>query len=407
MNNRYFYVLRYVKSRTATKNSRISFTGPGKVFRRIPVLLLLLLIFGKVSAQSPVFRTYLPLSDSSRKTLYFRMESSTFFKNNEYFDAFAYGYTGIGFYAKPVLDYYFTDKFEATAGVYLMKYSGLDHFSQVIPIFRLRYKMAPMLELVMGNIYGTANHRLAEPLFRYDRFYQHHIEYGFQFLLHTRHIWSDLWLSWEHFIQVGDTLQEHLMVGSSTVFTFTNPRKGWAFSIPVQVVFAHRGGQLAPPPHKPVSTLMNSLVGVQLQYRFNPKTSLAFEPEILCYAGLNLPDPNEMNGQPFRNGWGSYTKLSFRYGSLKIMTGYWYARRFISPHGEYLFQSVSEIDPSFSQEKRELLTGKISFQKTIYHSIKLEARFENYYDLMSHQLNYSYGLYLVMNESFFLLKYRH
>ncbi|UBM62029.1 hypothetical protein LA303_11575 [Candidatus Sulfidibacterium hydrothermale] len=368
---------------------------------------MLLLGAGEVSAQSSVFRTYQPLSDSSQQTLFFRIESSTFFKNNEYFDSFAYGYTGIGFYAKPVLDYYFTDKFEATAGVYLLKYSGLDDFSQVIPIFRLRYKMAPTLELVMGNIYGTANHRLAEPLFRYDRFYQDHIEYGFQFLLHTSHVWSDLWLSWEHFIQVGDTLQEHLMVGSSTVFTFNNPRKGWGFSIPVQVVFAHKGGQLAPPPHKPVSTIMNTLAGVQLQYRFNPKISLAFEPEILYYAGLNLPDPNEINGQPFNDGWGSYTKLSFRYGPLKIMTGYWYAKRFISPHGEYLFQSVSEIDPAFSQEKRELLTSKISFHKTIYHSIKLEARFESYYDLMSHELDYSYGLYIVMNESFFLLKYKH
>ncbi len=377
--------------------------------RQLLALLVLLILFplGSVWAQSPVFQTYVPLYDSCSKALNFRIEASTFFKNNEYFDDFAYGYTGLGFYAKPTFEYYFTPKIKVEGGVYLLKYSGRDNFSQVIPIFRVQYKMARPLELVMGNIYGTANHRLAEPLFRYDRYYQKHVEYGFQFLLHNRWVWSDLWLSWEHFIMVGDTAQEHLLVGNSTVFKALRNDKGINLEVPFQLLVAHKGGQLAPPPHKPMSTILNALAGVRLIWKFNENSHLQLEPDLLVYKGLHLPDPGEFNAQPFKNGWGSYTKLSYSYKGLHALAGYWYAKRFISPHGEYLFQSVSEMNPAFSQEKRELLTGKIWYGKTIYHSIKIEARLETYYDLMKHNLDYSYGLYIVMNEGFFLVKNKH
>ena len=370
------------------------------------MLLLLFFLAGKTQAQSPVFQTYVPLYDSCSKTLNFRVESSSFFKNNEYFDNFAYGYTGLGFYVKPTLEYYFTPGIKVKAGVYLLKYSGRNNFSQVIPIFSVQYKMAKSLELVMGNIYGTVNHQLAEPLFRYDRYFQQHIEYGFQFLLNTATIHSDLWLSWEHFIMVGDTAQEHLVVGSSTLFRVFRHRKGLSVSIPLQFIIAHKGGQLAPPPHKPLSTIFNGLAGIRLTYRFSAESSLEFAPQFLLYRGLHLPGPAEANHQPYKNGWGSYTTITYQYQRLHVMAGYWYAERFISPHGEYLFQSVSEIHPSYSQEKRQLLTTKIWINKTIYRSIKLEARFESYYDLMKHNFDYSYGLYLVMNESFFLTRYK-
>ena len=361
---------------------------------------------GKIRAQSPTFQTYVPLYDSSGRTLNFRIESSSFFKNNEYFNNFAYGYTGLGFYLKPTLEYYFTQSLKVSAGVYLLKYSGRDHFTQVIPIFSVQYKMAKSLELVMGNIYGTANHQLAEPLFRYDRYFQQHIEYGFQFLLNTATIHSDLWLSWEHFIMVGDTAQEQLVVGNSTVFRVLRRPRGLSVSIPLQFLVAHKGGQLAPAPHKPMSTIFNGLTGLNLTYRFNEKSRITFKPQFLLYEGLHLPKSGEPNAQPFKNGWGSYTTLTYQYRRLHVMAGYWYAERFISPHGEYLFQSVSEIYPSYSQEKRQLLTTKLWLAKTIYRSIKLEARFESYYDLKRHNLDYSYGLYIVMNESFFLARYK-
>ena len=369
------------------------------------VFLLLLFSTGESRGQSSVFRTYVPLYDTCAKTLNFRFESSTFFKNNEYFNDFAYGFTGLGFYAKPTLEYYFTPKFKVNAGVYLLKYSGRDIFTQVIPIFSVQYKMAKSLELIMGNIYGTANHQVGEPLFRYDRYYQNHIEYGLQFLLNTTAVRSDLWLSWENFIMVGDTSQEQLVVGNSSDFMVLRDWEGFSLTIPLQLLVAHKGGQLAPLPHKPMSTIFNGLTGVRLAYRFTEKSSITFEPQFLLYEGLHLPGPGELNAQPFKNGWGSYTKLTYHYRGVHVMAGYWYAERFISPHGGYLFQSVSEMDPGFSQEKRELLTSKIWFNKTIYRSIKLEARFESYYDLMTNQLDYSYGLYIVMNESFFLTRY--
>ena len=371
-------------------------------FKTILMFTLLLVAANSLNAQTKTFQTFQPIRPDYAGKLYFHIESTGFFKNNEYFSPYAYGYTGIGIYLKPTLDYYFNKNLSINAGVYLLKYSGLDHISQTIPVFSIRYKPVKSLNIIIGNIYGTANHQLAEPLFRYDLFYQHHIENGLQFLLNTKHFQSDLWLNWRHFIQLGDTTQEELTVGSSSSITVYD-NQSITVTIPVQFLFNHWGGQLSPLPHQPVTTIFNGVIGAKATWQLNEKWNLGLSEDITLYNGLAFPDEG-IGHLPAKQGWGSYLKMHLNRNRLHVTAGYWHAKNFIAPLGETQFQSVSEINPDLYRKNINLITGKLWFNKSIVKDVMIEVRLETYYDLHQRTFDYSYGLWIRVNSSFFLAK---
>ena len=377
-----------------------------KNIRSIALVWIFILISAQVLlAQNSAFRIFSPLCDTCNHDLSLRFEGSSFFQNNEYFDPFAMGLTGIGFYVQPTLEYYFMPNLKVNAGVFALKYSGLDHFSQVIPIFSIQYQAAKSLEIVFGNIFGTLNHNLEQPLFRYDRFYTNHVEYGMQFLLNTKNIKSDLWLHWVHFILPGDTAPERLVVGNNTLIHLLS-HKNFSVNLPVQFLFTHRGGQMEPGPHY-VSTLFNGLTGLKFKYDLNSFSSLQFQPLIAFYHALNLPDPGRPGYQPFQNGFGLYPKIQYSFHHFNLMTAYWYGNKFIAPEGEYLFQSVSEINPNYTEAIRKLWVSRVWYNKTMGKYLNLEVRLSTYYDLHHQNLDYSYAFYMLINQNFFLGKYRH
>src|SRR5699024_2854200 len=110
------------------------------------------------------------------------------------FNPYTEGYTGIGFFVRPTLEYYFAPSTRVSAGVHLLKYSGESAFKQLIPIFTLHHEFNEQFAIVMGSLYGTLHHKLEQALMRYDLFYQDNIEYGLQFLYKPRWADMDMWL---------------------------------------------------------------------------------------------------------------------------------------------------------------------------------------------------------------------
>jgi hypothetical protein len=228
------------------------------------------------------------------------------------------------------------------------------------------------------------------------------VEYGMQFLLHTKRVKSDLWLDWEHYIMPGDTASERLTVGTNTrVNLFSG--KNWSLSLPFQGLIIHSGGQLEPGPHY-ISTLMNGLTGLTYKHDLGPHTSLQLEQQYLLYYGKDVPAEGLPKHQPYKNGYGTYSKVRINYKSFSLMTGYWYANRFIAPKGSYMFQSVSEYDPAYTNPVRKLWTSKIWYHKNINNKLKLEVRFSSYYDIDRKYMDYAYSFYLIINQDMFLTK---
>lgn len=365
-----------------------------------------LLIFSSVvvlNAQNTTeFNTKKSLCDSCERNISLQFETSSFVKNNEYNNSFTKGFTGIGTYLKPTVEYYFTNTTKVNLGGYFLKYSGLNSFSQITPIFSVQQKLNNQFEIVLGSLYGALNHNIKEPLYRFDRYYQNNVEYGLQVLHDSKNVTSDLWVNWEKYIFNNDPFQEEFEAGFVSEFVFSKNKV--SFNIPLQLLMVHKGGQIDTSPN-PAISIFNGTSGLDLGYKINENSRLSLESLLYIYQGLDLPQTG-VNSQLFNSGSAYSINLKYKNKVFNSSIGYWNANRFIAPKGEYLFMSISENNPTFTQENRTLLTGKVNFVKTISESVKLSFRTDAYLDMQNSDFAFANGLYLIINENFFLKKVR-
>ena len=168
----------------------------------------------------------------------------------------------------------------------------------------------------------------------------------------------------------------------------------------MQTVVSHRGGQIDISDNS-LETLANTVSGVCIVYKTDIPLlqSVGSNNYLVTFSDLSIT--KEL---PYIHGYGTYNTLFLDVKFIKLMLGYWKASYFIAPRGEYLFQSVSRRYTQYHEPEKKMITSKIIFQKTIYKDIKLGIRFESYYDLLNHNLDFSYGMHIIFNRNFFLKK---
>lgn len=340
------------------------------------------------------------LRDSNDKVLSFRFENTNFVKDNEYLSNLTNNATYIGFFAKPTLEYYLTNNTKINAGIFLLKYSGLNNFSQAIPIFSVQQRLNNHLDLVMGSLYGTTYHELDEPILGIDNYFNDNIEYGTQFLYHSTHFNSDLWINWEKFIFVGDPYRERFHVGWSSHFKYDI--NSLRIYVPIQFYTYHQGGTIASS-SEPVYSIFNGASGIKLKYNFNKANSISFEPMVYLYNALSSPDSGRY-ALDITDGKAFYMNLKFSGKYIDASVGYWYAKDFVAPYGEYLFQSLSVKDPNYYQKYRKLIPLKITLKYPVNKYIKIQLRTDEYYNITDKVMDNSFSLFLIINQDFFISK---
>lgn len=340
----------------------------------------------------------LQASDSNKLFLFVR--NTDFFKNNEYFNEIYEGYTLPGFNIETGLTYYPTSRARISGGVHLLKYSGKKSFNQVVPVVSAQIEITPDLDFVIGTLYGTANHNMAEPLYAMERVLSNPVENGLQFLYHGSRIHADVWLNWERFIEPRDTFQEMLSQGISSEFFILPPSGKFVLSVPLQTVAVHHGGQINNSASH-MQTLLNALTGLKLS--FHPETGLvskwSFETLYMVFH-----DHSPEKTLPFHNGFGIYPSVSAAGRYFFFSAGYWYASDFIAPAGEPLMQSISFMNPEYTEPVRQQLIGKLCIENEAGKPVRWGVRFEPYYDLKHVYLDYSYSVFVIFNHDFFLKK---
>ncbi len=365
------------------------------------ILLSVLLLNVKNSSATNLFLIKKSLCDSCENNLNFRFESSSFLKNNEYAGNFANGFTGIGVMLKPTLEYYFNQKTKLNLGAFGLKYSGLNGFSQLIPIYQIHHKVVNGFELVLGNLYGNLNHDLAEPLYRFDYYYLDNVEYGVQLLHESKYVNSDLWLNWEKFIFEGDPFQEEFTLGNHTNIKLFS-RKHIKLKGDFQYLVYHKGGEIDSY-IGPAFCVFNGSYGFDIQFN-SKKITCSLKPKFLTYKNQRAPADAEFYKYS-KDGNGILFSGDFEHPFLYVETGYWKGDRFVSPMGEYLYMSASESDSNLYQENRQIFFTKFRLKRHMSDNLKLELRANLYVDLKNNALpDYSYGIYFIANELFFLQK---
>lgn len=367
--------------------------------RRCFILWMLLTsLFNVGTLQGQLSDSSTSWQDSMQHKLYFDFRASSFFKNNEYSNDFTKGFTGIGYMARPAISYYLTEKTQLKTGVFVQYYAGQSRYNRVLPLFSLIQKLNDKSVLILGHINGTLSHRLEEPFFRFDQYYQDNVEYGMQWKWASAAWRSDLWLDWQVFIEPGDTFQEQFQIGwTQDIRVF---KGSFEIKLPVQILATHRGGEIITS-DEGVLTLLNTAAGLRIEKALSSGRSVSFEPMVYRFDAVTLPE-HGVNSLPLDDGTAYYLKLKYQSRAIEAMLGYWRADSFFAPGGESLFHSISDFDRDFIKEERQLTTAKFIWKKHIGEAVFLSLRLDMYYDNVAHQLAHAVGLYCVVNERFFI-----
>ncbi|MGA1977643.1 MAG: hypothetical protein ABSG89_07275 [Bacteroidales bacterium] len=380
------------------------------------ISLLIIAACGGVFSQSPdnlYFKQPSILDTANSHKIMFRVEDINFFRNLEYFNPIAEGHTYIGFILRPSFSYQPTANTCLQVGIHLLKYSGNNDFAQTLPFFRFQYRILPNFDLILGSLYSTLNHGMIEPIYGFDRYIEDNVENGMQFLYHNPHFKADLWLNWQNFIKFDDTQKEQFSVGYSSEVILTDQSKPLKLSIPVQFLFAHRGGQNTLDTAR-MFTRFNGAVGFSSEYTFDRR----FVKRIGAYAYyLIYKDIITPHDIAYSYGNATYANIYLNTSFINFTVGEWTGFQFFNPRGERLFSNISTIDdpdrlgtPTPGQyiiPQRNLFLSKVFFHHNICKGIDLCAAFESFYDYKNSIFDYNYDLYVICNMDFFIHKVFH
>ena len=369
--------------------------------------LYLFLIFQVLSIQilvaqnlpSSYYRN-LELDSTKSNTLSFCLENSNFLKNNEYFNKTVQGYTLIGWFANPKLVYYPAKNVKIETGVSLLKYSGINGFTKVLPTLSVHYKINKSIDVIIGSLYGTTNHNLIEPLFRYEYFFTDNDESGLQFLFNTKRYKGDIWINWQDFIFPGDDKQEVFTLCLSNRFILSNTKSQHQFSVPVQILFVHHGGQINKTA-KSLQTINNDAIGLTYKY-FSERSfikSIGAEQNYLIYKDMSF------NYQfPYILGYGLYSRIFASSGNFQAQAAWWYGDHYISVRGNPMFRANSSRYSRYFEKQRALVTTRLMYEKEAIKGMTIGTGFEVFFDLYNQNVDYWYMFNINFNRDFFLMK---
>lgn len=330
--------------------------------------------------------------------LYLSFNNANFLWNNEFFNDIVSGYTLIGYFITPELQYHFNEHIVIQGGVHLLKYSGINNYTNIVPTYSVTY-LKNDFSLIMGNIRGTINHKLPEPILFSERYFTDNLENGLQFLVEKDRLFFDTWLDWRSFIFPMDSKQEELTAGISAIPSLLKNQQ-WEITLPASAVVGHRGGQIDTL-STPMQTLLNSSLGVcikkKLPYKYLDRISI--ESQFLGFKD-NSPTVTSI----YSNGMGILNQLTFGIKNSYFQMEYWNSSRFLSIMGHPIYPSYSEKGLGYHQENRELLNIHLFYSKDIYRGIYLGLMGDTYFDLINGNVDYSMGLTFIIKQDFFLFR---
>ena len=348
---------------------------------------------------NPFYSHYSSFKPEAKENLYFRFENLNFAKNNEYNGEFAKGATYFGYLATPKLIYYPTSNFRIEAGVRLQKYSGLSDFSESEPVFSIHYQANEKLSLILGSLNQEDNHHLHEAIFEPERFFTDKGENGIQVLYNSKFLKADTWINWEQFIFQNDPFQEVFTLGLSADFRLNNPESSHSLSIPMQVLFTHKGGEIDSSEDN-VQTIRHLGTGLVYKKTFESSRIRNFNTEVLYF---QFSDNSSFKEFVFDKGEGIHFRIGAETKHSNLKFGYWIGDKFNSSRGSALFQSVSVVKRTHIEKRRDLVTAKYRYQKPIVEGILLGGQIDVYSDLNTNgAVSGAASIFVRINGEFFL-----
>lgn len=422
--------------------------------RFVCLLLLLCLILpgaGGAPGASAQIDSLIYLSEATLKAeqkgdLRLNFDNLLFVRDNEYQGHLAKGYTLPGFWLDPTLSFQPLANLRLEVGVHMLHYWGTNKYPcfnyshlvswegdsyqkgfHCVPVLRAHFQPVRTLDILIGTLYGRANHGLVEPLYSEEMNLSSDPETGVQVVWNNRFLRLDSWINWETFIFEDDDHQESFTFGVSSRF-FLNPGRGGAAAqakslkpmqakwyVPLQFLFQHHGGEVnTKASDREVKTWLNAAAGVgvdlplatRLPVRLNLEATGSFFRQ---QSGSLLP---------YDQGFGLYAKATARVSDFSLSLGYWQSHKFISIFGNPHFGTLSLKEDGLTYRNPSMLTAHFEYVKAfakgfawgfhgdLYGVLPVETYSQTSgWSHLGTKVSLSAGIYLRVHPSFLLKKF--
>jgi hypothetical protein len=333
-----------------------------------------------------------PPYDSVTSTINFKLNYYGYLSNYEYFNPIQPGFTLFGNSISPQLLFIDGKKnIQFSAGVFLQQDFGNKDFNKVLPIINFKFQARKVI-IAFGKIYNEDFHNLPKPLYNPDNLIFDPIENGEQIIYKSKYFNLDQWVAWKRNLYSNTVGQEKISAGFSSNIN-SNVENKFLFKIPLAAIFFHQGGQIGFRDSTYfTSTQINLLAGVQFDYKIKSIiNNISFKTSIMNYRN-NISDTNTV----IKKGYALQSSICFdtRYGlSLTIL--HWYSQNFISPMGDFIYQSKESpfTNNSYYIKNRNLIFANLSYKyEDLNNSLQVRVSFDPYYDISETLFEYAYRI---------------
>lgn len=404
--------------------------------RKILYWFCLSLIAGSVTAQinESVFQSAAAIDSSSVGELRFELDNVNFFKDDEFAGGFQKGYTLPGFWIQPKLVYFPLKNIKVELGAHLLHYWGAKKYPcyayhdiakwsgsqyhkgfHALPWFRAQVDFSRRFSLVLGDIYGVANHQLIEPLYNPEMNLMADPEAGVQLLYNSSRFFLDVWVNWQSFIFREDTHQEAFIIGLSSKINLNDPSAKVNVYLPVQLMAQHRGGEIDTIYTNSVQTLMNGALGLGAVW--NTGHSLVNKVGIEADAAFSYQQAGHL--WPFDTGWGTYLRMYADCRRLRVKAAYWQCKKFVSLTGSPFYNAISMQDEGTVFHSPKMVCAGLEYTYPFAKAFAVGADLDVYCHLKgdkslatgelvpkSSATSFSAGVYLRINPSILIKNFQ-
>jgi hypothetical protein len=330
---------------------------------------------------------------------YFKLQGLGYNKDIENFGPMIDGYTLFGLQFNPQLGYQLSKNLCIEGGVYLRKDFGYKDFNEVLPTFSIRYHKKDF-KMIFGNLDGSLNHGLIEPIYAFERLMTNRMETGVQYIVTKKKFDAELWIDWQHMLYRLVNDYERLLVGINTNWFKVKTEK-FEFRVPIQGTGRHNGGQIARggyingPDVEGVYTHLNGSVGVFYKHNLDKKhlKSVYFDTR---YVG-NMNNTKDTSVYVYkRYGDGMLANVGINVFGSDLMLSYWYGSDYISEFGGALYSSESSSVTYAGTYKsfRNYLMLRLTSKFKLAKQVTLTLRTEPQWDIDFRRFSCDFGLYI-------------
>lgn len=318
--------------------------------------------------------------------LQIHFDNLSYFRNAEYLSRVDKGSTYIGVNLLPYVQYSINDKAQIYGGMLVRYDFGNPEIKTIEPYFKFTYRDVLKHNIIFGNLDGTLQHKLIEPLYDYEKVITDRFEQGVQIIKPGKYLSYDIWIDWHDMIYYDDPKNEVFVAGYNA---YLNPIQNdkHKLSLNTQAITVHSAGEIDKN-SSPNSVEYNFASGIEYKLTFNKNTSLFMSGHVAYYE-----DRSDVKVNGWLDGVGHLGVLRFTHHDYQFVLNYFDGYQFQGPWGEQLYHSMGNKNFPIAHDYRKMIGARVGYEVNIgknlvflnrlgfnynVHPNKLDVTMENY-----------------------------